>query len=192
MTDKPLPEDAPILRCVAKKSLQVISKIGIVIGCIAVVLILAYGVYHAVTSDVAMKIWTGLISVSGVIVESVINHFVAIPLGAWVLIGSIVAILTYSYLWCVARRFTDEDWKSKSANESALALVFALVLATLVFAFALVFALVLATLAFAFALATLAVDPVDKITVWYYVFRFGGAWINYRKRMNAAAQIKQE
>ena len=133
MTDKPLPEDAPILRCVAKKSLQVISKIGLAIGCIAVVLILAY-----------------------VIVESVINFFVAIPLGAWILIGPIATILTYSYLWCVARRFTDEDWKSEYADASALA-------------------------------SALAVDPVDKITIWYYVFRFGGAWINYRKRMKAAA-----
>jgi hypothetical protein len=48
------------------------------------------------------------------------------------------------------------------------------------------------TIPLVLVLLALALDPVDKITIWYYIFRFGGAWINYRKRTKAAAvgQIK--
>ena len=61
---------------------------------------------------------------------------------------------------------TEDDWKSQEADDFALAIAIALALA----------------LAFAIAF-TLAVDPVSKITVWYYVFRFPGAYAHYRRRM---------
>ncbi len=103
-----------------------------------------------------------------------------------------------SFLWCVARDLTEEDWRSKSANDSAIAalapalalaalaaLAIALALAALALDALALAALALDALALAIALAIVfAVDPVSEITVWYYIFRFPGAvWNHYTKKV---------
>jgi hypothetical protein len=59
---------------------------------------------------------------------------------------------------------TEEDWESEEANIFA-ALTLAPASALTLFAIA----------------RTFAVDPVDHITIWYYIFRFPGAWLHHRR-----------
>ena len=85
------------------------------------------------------------------------------PLVFWgsVIVGVIaVGVLGYSLVWCMARNLQDSDWGSDTAT--------AITSAALVLALA--------------ALATSADNPASS---WYYVFRFIGAYLNYRKRMKA-------
>jgi hypothetical protein len=110
---------------------------------------------------------------------------VSIP---WYYYAGAVALLVvpaYSFLWCVARDLTEEDWKSNSANNFAVFVV-ATFIAFVVSAFVFVVPVFLAFVvsAFVFVVATFiaiaAIESVDKITVVYYVFRFfGAAWNHY-------------
>ena len=92
------------------------------------------------------------------------------PLVFWgsVIVGVIaVGVLGYSLVWCMVRNLQDCDWKSDTAIIVALAALAAL---TALAALALI------------ALPALADNPKSS---WYYVFRFIGAYLNYRKRMKA-------
>ena len=98
------------------------------------------------------------------------------PLVFWgsVIVGVIaVGVLGYSLVWCMVRNLQDCDWKSDTAIIVALAALAAL---TALAALAALTALALT------ALIALADNPKSS---WYYVFRFIGAYLNYRKRMKA-------
>jgi len=138
--------------------------------------------------------------------------------GSVIVITAIAVILGYSLAWCIARNLQDSDWESDPAIYSAHALALVLVLAALAalaldpvlvlaahalaaHVLVLVLVLVLAVLAVLVlaahvlvlaALAALALDPVladNPESSWYYVFRFIGAYLNYRKRMKATSTI---
>ena len=159
-----------LLHCTLKKSGQVLKKVVLyasyAIVALAVVAVICYGaiaVYHAIVPWAA-SIWQFLI---------------AVPWYMYAIIVVIAAIPVYSVLWCIARDLTEVDWKSNAANVFAFA----------AFAFAVAFAFALALPAFALALpaalfaALFVLDPVDHITIWYYIFRFpGAAWHHYRRK----------
>ena len=93
------------------------------------------------------------------------------PLVFWgsVIVGVIaVGVLGYSLVWCMARNLQDCDWKSDTATAiTSAAITFALT--------------ALAAIAFA------AIATEDKSSMWYYAFRFLGAYLNYRNRIKATS-----
>ena len=197
MTADDIPKDAPLLRCWLKKSWSTSKKVGLWLGGIAVVLIAAYVAWLGLTSQIAAKIWAEVTGWCGAIISGILDYIAAIPpLVFWgsVVVGAIiVGVLGYSLVWCVARNLQDSDWESDPAINSALALVVALALAALAAIAALALVLVLAALAALVlvalaALAALALADNPKSS-WYYVFRFIGAYLNYRKRMKATSTI---
>ena len=171
MTADDIPKDAPLLRCWLKKSWSTSKKVGLWLGGIAVVLIAAYVAWLGLTSQIAAKIWAEVTGWCGAIISGILDYIAAIPpLVFWgsVVVGAIiVGVLGYSLVWCVARNLQDSDWESDPAINSAGALVLVLALA---------------------ALAALALADNPKSS-WYYVFRFIGAYLNYRKRMKATSTI---
>ena len=189
MTADDIPKDAPLLRCWLKKSWSTSKKVGLWLGGIAVVLIAAYVAWLGLTSQIAAKIWAEVTGWCGAIISGILDYIAAIPpLVFWgsVIVGVIVVgVLGYSLAWCMARNLQDSDWESDPAINSALALaalVLALALALALAALAL--AALALVLAFALVLAALAIADNPKSS-WYYVFRFIGAYLNYRKRMKA-------
>ena len=197
MTADDIPKDAPLLRCWLKKSWSTSKKVGLWLGGIAVVLIAAYVAWLGLTSQIAAKIWAEVTGWCGAIISGILDYIAAIPpLVFWgsVIVGVIVVgVLGYSLAWCMARNLQDSDWESDPAINSALVLVVALALAALAAIAALALVLVLAALAALVlvalaALAALALADNPKSS-WYYVFRFIGAYLNYRKRMKATSTI---
>jgi hypothetical protein len=162
MTGDQIPEESSLLHCTVKKSNQVLWKV------------LKYGMYLAVGILATIFAFYGAVAIYGLVVPGLVciwQFLTGVPWYIYLSILGIAAIPVYSLLWCITRDLTEEDWKSNAAENLTLAFA---AFATL--------ALVLATLAL--VLATLdAVDPVDHITIWYYIFRFPGAvWHHYRKK----------
>jgi uncharacterized protein with PQ loop repeat len=99
--------------------------------------------------------------------------------------------MTYSFLWCIARELTDEDWKSKEAA-TVSAIGFALAAITLVII--LVYAILVyatATSGSFLAISFLAISiAASGIGIGLFVLvgdlkisLFPGAYLHYRKRM---------
>ena len=198
MTADDIPKDAPLLRCWLKKSWSTSKKVALWLGGIAVVLIAAYVAWLGLTSQIAAKIWAEVTGWCGAIISGILDYIAAIPplvfWGSVIVITAIAVILGYSLAWCIARNLQDSDWESDPPIYPALALALVLVLAALVLAAlaALVLAaLVLAVLVLA-ALAALVLVLVlvladNPESSWYYVFRFIGAYLNYRERTKATS-----
>ena len=197
MTADDIPKDAPLLRCWLKKSWSTSKKVALWLGGIAVVLIAAYVAWLGLTSQISAKIWAASTGWCGSIISGILNYIATIPplvfWGSVIVITAIAVILGYSLAWCIARNLQDSDWESDPAINSAVALVLVLALAALAAIAALALVLVLAALAALVlvalaALAALALADNPKSS-WYYVFRFIGAYLNYRKRMKATSTI---
>jgi membrane protein implicated in regulation of membrane protease activity len=148
MTDSSLSKgsnitDKSLLRCTVKKSVHLTERLIVYASFAIVALIVGVGAMTILPPMVGIAL--GLLAVCWSVLAS-------IPWYCYVCATVIVSIPLYSFLWCVARDLEEEDWKSNSANDSALASL------------------------------VLALDPVSEITIWYYVFRFPGAvWHHYRK-----------
>ena len=204
-------KDAPLLRCWLKKSWSTSKKVALWLGGIAVVLIAAYVAWLGLTSQISAKIWAASTGWCGSIISGILNYIATIPpLVFWgsVVVGAIiVGVLGYSLVWCVARNLQDCDWASDTATDIAIiafaiaiTAIAAIAIATIAIAaiafaiatIALVLVLVLAALA-ALAIAAIALAATiaiaaaidDRSSMWYYAFRFLGAYLNYRKRTKA-------
>ena len=166
MTADDIPKDAPLLRCWLKKSWSTSKKVG---------LWLVISAYVACIAAIPPLVFWG----------SVIVGVIA------------VGVLGYSLVWCMVRNLQDCDWKSDTAIIVALALTaiavlaaVALVLAALALTLTALTALPLIALTYLTALALIALPALatsadNPASSWYYVFRFIGAYLNYRKRMKA-------
>ena len=196
MTADDIPKDAPLLRCWLKKSWSTSKKVGLWLGGIAVVLIAAYVAWLGLTSQISAKIWAASTGWCGSIISGILNYIATIPplvfWGSVIVITAIAVILGYSLAWCIARNLQDSDWESDPTINSAHALALVLVLPALALALALV--LVLPALAALVLVLVLAALPALALSdnpesSWYYVFRFIGAYLNYRKRMKATSTI---
>jgi len=180
----PIP-DKSLFRCTIRKSLDVTKKlilyVAIVIDALAGILLAGYGI---------LGLWNVL---SGRITEFVTNvaaflvaFLFSIPWYWYVGVVAVAAIPVYSFIWCVTRELTEEDWVSKDARcyecVLMLASIVGMILCGLIITvIAMLGALPLyiggfAGIAFAF-IGLIGVISDAK------ALRFPGAYLNYRKRV---------
>ena len=171
--------DKSLLRCTLKKSYNVTKKLVlwasyIVVG-IAAFVFACYGV---------VGIWNALADTITNSISEIVSFVTSIPWYYYAGFVAIISIPSYSFVWCVARELTDEDWHSDEAKTVASAVAFAgagAVALALVLALVLagVLALVLAgTFAFAGVLAVALAGAAET-----KAFLFVGAYLHYRKRV---------
>ena len=106
-------EQGKLLACWRKKSIDVTAKLVLYAAC--VIDTLAVGIITFLASvwtyenfySPTVDLFTDIASLVLLIVTFV-PWYVCLALGG--IVGIIVAILGYSYMWCVVREFTDEDW----------------------------------------------------------------------------------
>ena len=181
-------EDKSLLKCTIKKSVDVLEKVlvfglGFVVG-VAALWIACFIISDAVTRKPLVNLVSDTISVIWLILTSLGTILLAIPWYVYVGVIFIVSIMTYSFLWCIARELTDEDWKSDEAEAYAGFVFISFVTLstfsaffsctqlpnsdafTFVFGFALIFAFI----------ATISIFVIK-------VYSFPGAYLHYRKRM---------
>ena len=106
-------EQDKLLACWRKKSIDVTAKLVLYAACVidilAVMIVAVFALvwmfenFYPPTVD----LFTDIASLVLLIVTFV-PWYVCLALGG--IVGIIVAILGYSYMWCVVREFTDEDW----------------------------------------------------------------------------------
>jgi len=179
MIEEEIPKDVSLLRCTVKKSQQVFAKVILLVSYAIVVLAL---------------LGCGYLLFTGVLIPSI----VVIPWYYYLAGIAILAIPVYSFLWCIARELTDEDWDSKEAKALAAAVFAAAVFAAAVFAAAVFAAAVCAIAALAAAAVVIVVGAavviVAAITTFVVVvivvvafdskpMRFPGACLHYWRRM---------
>ena len=117
-TDEELKSEPSLMRCWLKKSYSVSVKVGMYLGGIAVAFIAAYVVWLGATSQKAAEIWAAFTSWCGSASAILSNLIGSVPWPVWAALAVIGAIVGYSGAWCLARRFTNEDWQSDEAKNA--------------------------------------------------------------------------
>jgi len=118
-----IPKNASLLQCTFKKSQHVFKKVIKYVIYLFVAGIIAYAGYLGLPVIIPVIIQT--ISTAIGIVWGIVG---LVPWYVYAGIGVIAAIPLYSFLWCIARELTDEDWESETAKKIAVFAVFALIL----------------------------------------------------------------
>ena len=99
--------DKSLLRCTIKKSADVMKKLAkyaaYVLGTLIAGILALYG---------ALGVWAIAADPVYKIVDSIISFLFSIPWYYYAGVVAIAAIPVYSFLWCVARELTEEDWES--------------------------------------------------------------------------------
>ena len=113
--------DKSLLWCTIKKSADVIKKLAKYAAyAVAVVIAGILSIYGAMGIWAVAEVAEDPIYKS---IESITSFLSGIPWYYYAGAIVIAAIPVYSFLWCVARELTEEDWESKEAeNFAALAL----------------------------------------------------------------------
>ena len=178
--------DKSLLRCTIRKSADVVKKlVKYAAYTIAVVIAGILSIYGAMGIWAVAEVAEDPIYKS---IESITSFLSGIPWYYYAGAIVIAAIPVYSFLWCVARELTEEDWESKEA-ENFVALAFALALFPLALAFAFALTLTLALFALAFvalvAFVALALFALTLTRADSKAFLFVGAYLHYRKRVKA-------
>jgi hypothetical protein len=171
--------DKSLFRCTIKKSAGVVKKLAKYVAYVAVGLIACVlSVYGA------MGIWVIAADPAYKYLTAIVSFLFSIPWYYYAGVAAIAAIPVYSFLWCVARELTEEDWESNEAKTFARFTLVALALA-LALTFSLTFSLTLTLFTlFALALAPLAL-ALAPLAADTKAFLFIGAYLHYRKRVKA-------
>jgi hypothetical protein len=137
--------------------------------------------------------------------------------GSVIVSAIVLGVLGYSLIWCVVRNLQDCDWASDTATTIAAISIAAAIAATIaaatiaaiaaiaIAAISIAIAIAIAATIAAISIATIAIAAIsiaaiaiaatiaaaidDRSSMWYYAFRFLGAYLNYRKRMKATSTI---
>jgi len=182
-------DDKSLLRCTIKKSVDVLEKVlvfglGFVVG-VAALWIACFIISDAVTRKPLVNLVSDTISVIWLILTSLGTILLAIPWYVYVGVIFIVSIMTYSFLWCIARELTDEDWKSDEAKSHAS---FIFMSSFILSAFSAFFAYTQSfnnidvfNFIFGFAIILAFIGTISVFVI--EVSLFPGAYLHYRKRM---------
>jgi hypothetical protein len=174
MIEEEIPKDVSLLRCTLKKSEQVFAK---------VVLLVSYAIVALALMGCGYLLFTGVLIP---IISPVVVAILLIPWYYYLAGIAILAIPVYSFLWCIARELTDEDWENGKVKALAVATVFviAAVVAAIAFAAAAVGVVAVAT---GVVVATFVVVAIVIVAVSIALdskpMRFPGAYLHYRRRM---------
>jgi len=176
MIEEEIPKDVSLLRCTLKKSEQVFAKVILLVSYAIVVLsllgcgyLLFTGVLIPIISPVVTAIIAGIWTIVAVIL--------IIPWYYYLAGIAILVIPVYSFLWCIARELTEEDWNSKEAKNVAVAAAFIVFAAAIVAVAAAVVGAAVAVFVVAAAVVDAALDSK--------LMRFPGAYLHYRRRIKS-------
>ena len=173
MIEEEISKDVSLLRCTLKKSQQVFAKVVLYISYIIVALAL---------------LGCGYLLVTGILIPGVAPIVAAIVVGVLMIpwyyyAGSVIilAIPVYSFLWCIARELTDEDWNSGEAKALVVALIIAALAASIVAGFNII---IMSSLSpFYWLLSSPMIVALVVLSTDSKWMQFPGACLHYWRRM---------
>jgi len=169
MTDEEIPKDVSLLRCTVKKSQQVFAKI---------VLLVSYVIVALALLGCGYLLFTGVLIP---IISLVVAAILSIPWYYYVAGIAILAIPVYSFLWCIARELTDEDWDSGEAKALVVALIIAALAASIVAGFNII---IMSSLSpFYWLLSSPMIVALVVLSTDSKWMQFPGACLHYWRRM---------
>jgi len=169
MTDEEIPKDVSLLRCTVKKSQQVFAKI---------VLLVSYAIVALAFLGCGYLLFTGVLIP---IISPVVAAILSIPWYYYVAGIAILAIPVYSFLWCIARELTDEDWDSGEAKALVVALIIAALAASIVAGFNII---IMSSLSpFYWLLSSPMIVALVVLSTDSKWMQFPGACLHYWRRM---------
>ena len=171
-------KDESLLRCTIKKSISVLTKVVRYVLYAAVITIAIAGLGYV--GYIGLPVIIGICSA---LVASLISLLALIPWYVYVIVGIILAIPVYSFLWCIARDLTDEDWNSDTAVNVAIIILVAAFVIFGVFIYVATISLnspIILVLVLVVALITFALDMKPMLFV-------GAVWHHYKQK-----KIKEE
>ena len=174
-----------LLKCTLKKSLHTTERILVYVSYVIVAIAALTATYYGAIYGLLPLFITLVDRVVKPTADVLLGILVSIPLWVYGLAAIPVAIIGYSFLWCIARDLTEADWESETAKDLAIdiaiAIAFAIVI-NIAFAFAIALALAIA-IAFAIAITiAIVIDIAIAITIAIdsKIMRFPGAvWHHY-------------
>jgi NADH:ubiquinone oxidoreductase subunit 6 (subunit J) len=157
-------EDKSLLKCTVKKSLDVTKKLVLyasyIVDAVAATALALYGAFGIwnVVSDAVCK---ALLVITG-FAGSAWGLLLAVPWYVYVGVVAVAAIPVYSFLWCVARELTEEDWKYAENNGTWLyALLFPLIIVSIILE------------------STIGNSECDTAVMTRKIFTFPSAWYHH-------------
>ena len=117
------------LRCTLKKSQQVFAKVILLVS-YAIVALALIGCGYLLFTGVLIPIISPVVAAIIAGIWTIVAVILIIPWYYYLAGIAILVIPVYSFLWCIARELTDEDWESGEAK--ALADIVAVVVAAAV------------------------------------------------------------
>ena len=169
MIEEEIPKDVSLLRCTVKKSQQVFAKI---------VLLVSYVIVALALLGCGYLLFTGVLIP---IISLVVAAILSIPWYYYVAGIAILAIPVYSFLWCIARELTDEDWDSGEAKALVVALIIAALAAFIVAGFNII---IMSSLSpFYWLLSSPMIVALVVLSTDSKWMQFPGACLHYWRRM---------
>jgi hypothetical protein len=169
MIEEEIPKDVSLLRCTVKKSQQVFAKI---------VLLVSYVIVALALLGCGYLLFTGVLIP---IISLVVAAILSIPWYYYVAGIAILAIPVYSFLWCIARELTDEDWDSGEAKALVVALIIAALAASIVAGFNII---IMSSLSpFYWLLSSPMIVALVVLSTDSKWMQFPGACLHYWRRM---------
>ena len=169
MIEEEIPKDVSLLRCTVKKSQQVFAKI---------VLLVSYAIVALAFLGCGYLLFTGVLIP---IISPVVTAILSIPWYYYVAGIAILAIPVYSFLWCIARELTDEDWDSGEAKALVVALIIAALAASIVAGFNII---IMSSLSpFYWLLSSPMIVALVVLSTDSKWMQFPGACLHYWRRM---------
>jgi len=181
-------ENKSLLRCTIKKSVTVSRKVLKYGSCIGACLFII-GVIGGWLWSVKDYVYDRFTELS----ELCSDMIVAIPWYLWVIISVPVIIIGYSYAWCISREFRRSDWESGTATCSVFICLIAalgMIICSSIIIHVEYFTIIsfgigifiITTLSPVVFLFDIADADKDRFGNFYYLYRFPGAYLHYKKR----------
>lgn len=184
-----------ILKCTIKKSAHVTVRLILFAVVAAVFISGIYVIWTLVPATMA-----ALKAVIDLLASAVIDLLASVPWFVYATAGVLVTIFGYSWAWCVAREFTEEDWGCDGVWDGGGAIFFISLFILSAVVFNRVFQIpdiVLCILLSAGVSASVALlcelfQSIRRDVLNFYpsvskTIAFPGAYLHYRKRMKGGA-----
>jgi hypothetical protein len=102
-------EDKSLLRCTIKKSADVLKKVILIVS-VVIVLLLGLAIIAKGITVIWDFFWTDIHHWLDIVISIPILFLISIPWYVYVGAVAVLAIPVYSFLWCIARELTEEDY----------------------------------------------------------------------------------
>jgi hypothetical protein len=182
-------ESNGLLKCTIKKSISVAKKVALIVGGIVLCVALIYAIC-LIISTAHDDILSGFSKISDF--ASVLYGYVSlIPWWVYAGVVAILVILVYSFMWCVFREVTEDDW---SGGTSSITVIIPVIISILSGAFCgFVIGIWCDADAFAYPMiiGVAAVFLLFSFLLPERSFTFIGAYLHYRNRIRTESILQK-